>query len=131
MKPKTPTKVVNKEILERINFLAAASKEAGKKSEMIDLAQFYGNQADLTAKKSIVRLKPKHVFCKKCKSPLIPPLCAKVTVEQNYILYTCNICGESRRVYKEPKEKKDKIPHSAFLQDFTKNSPVLIKETHN
>lgn len=129
MKAQPPVRPTNKEILERINFLAAAAKEAGKNSELIELAQFYGNQADLTAKKSIVRIKPKHIFCKKCKSPLIPPLCAKVVIEHNYLKYICKICGETRKIYKEPKTKENKIPHTSFVQDFTQNPPVLINDT--
>lgn len=77
-------KVQNQDIYERINFLAEAAKIAASNPDLITLSQYLGSEADLTAKRSNIRTKPKKTLCKKCHTPLLLNTTAEVSIGPEY-----------------------------------------------
>lgn len=128
--PRAPTKVPNQELLERIHFLAEASEAAGRDQDLLELAQYLGSECDLTAKKSMIRTKPNYVFCRKCKTPMIPPHLADVVVKRNHVLYRCKQCFETHKIYKRPKKAKSGIRHWKFIQEMRRRKLVTVQEEH-
>lgn len=111
-----PTKIPQRDLLERINFLAKAASTAAQFPEMTELSQYMGTEACLTAKKANIRTKPKRFFCKKCSTPLVPPFCADILVSDDHIIYECKLCHAKRKVFITEKESSPEIAHWKFFQ---------------
>lgn len=134
--PHPPHNFPNKDILERVNFLTEISKVAAQDPDLCDLAQYLGSEAIKTAQKSKIRIRPKQLFCKNCKTPLIPPLTAQVIKSHNIIHYKCKICNKERKKHLDEKSKlsNTNTKHVCYIQDVTNNEISTIfssSETNN
>ena len=103
----------NRDVYERINFLTEAAKAAASNPDLINLSQFLGSEADLTTKKSNIRIKPKHVLCKKCHTPLIFDTTTQISVGPQFSEYKCLNCGTKKKVF-----HSDKI-HQRYQHEIT------------
>ena len=81
-------RIQNQDIYERINFLTEAAKVAAENPDLVPIAQHLGTEADLTAKRSNIRTKPKRVLCKKCHVPLVFNTTARVSFGPEFTVYT-------------------------------------------
>ena len=115
-------KISGEAILERINFLTEAAKVAALDENLVDLAQYLGSEADLTAKRSNVRTKPKRVLCNKCHTPLIMDSTAEVSVGPQFIVYKCKNCGNTKKCFQKDREMKRKEHKITKFEVAPKNS---------
>lgn len=114
-----PNNFPNKDILERINFLTEISKVAAQDPDLYSLAQYLGSEATQTAQKSKIRVKPKQLFCKNCKTLLIPPFTAEVIKSHNILHYKCKICNGERKKYITEKDgtSQSNAQHWCYIQE--------------
>ena len=123
-----PQDFSKKDIFERINYLTEISKVAAQDPDLYQLSQYLGNEANQTAQKSKIRIKPKQLFCKNCKTPLVSPLTAEVVKSHNVIHYKCKICKKERKKYLNEKIKtqRSNVQHFCFVQDVSNDQIVTI-----
>lgn len=126
--PHPPTRIANAELMERINFVAEAAKLAGQDEDLAALAQYLGTEADLTAKKGMIRTKPNHTFCKNCKSPLIPPHLARYSVKRDFVAVHCLQCQTVHKIFRTEKESSgpSQVPHWSFVQELQGRNVVTL-----
>lgn len=125
--PSPPNQFSNKETLERINFLAEISKVAAQDPDLVDLAQYLGSEANQIAQKSKMRIKPKQLFCKNCRTPLVPPLTAEIIKSHNVIHYKCKMCNKERKQYLSEKDKPiSNKQHIRYIQDVSNDGISTI-----
>jgi RNase P subunit RPR2 len=103
--------------MERIHFLAEASHVAASDPQLLDLAQYLGSEAVLTAKKSQIRAKPRHTFCKKCKTPLVAPFTASVDFSPKWLNITCQLCKTRQKVSTRSRPPPSEIQHWRFTHE--------------
>ncbi|OHT06986.1 hypothetical protein TRFO_24871 [Tritrichomonas foetus] len=126
---KPPNKIPNQEILERVNFLTEVSKISAEIPELVDLSQYLGTEANLAAQKSNIRMTPKRVFCRKCKTPMVPPLTAEFIKKKDFTIIKCKTCNSKFKEYIGEYKTNSKAPHWRFLQEFENNSLKTISES--
>jgi RNase P subunit RPR2 len=103
--------------MERVNFLTEASRYAASDPDLVNLAQYYGSEADLAAKKSMIRTKPNNTFCKNCKVALVPPVSAVVSVNAESVTIECQLCHTRCTVYNGQKPSQSETQHWRFMQE--------------
>jgi RNase P subunit RPR2 len=122
-----PKKLPNLEAMERIHFLARAAQIAGSDPDLLDLAQSLGTEADVAAKKSVIRVRPKHLFCKKCRSPLVFP--AAIRESGCHFFVKCQFCQKRQRVYTGESEVGQRISHSRFVQEVRDGKVTILSKS--
>ena len=94
-------KIINKDAMERINYLYQLAHEALKvKNE--GLARFYIFTLKDIAKRLVIRLDPsiKRTICKHCNSLLISGITMRTRISSNretHVVNTCLYCGNIKR----------------------------------
>ena len=125
-----PKQISNKEVIEKINFLTEIAKISAEIPELIDLSQYLGNEAVLSAQKSKIRLKPKHILCKNCNTPLISPLTSDIKVRGGKIYYACKNCKKIYKKHLNEKTPSKKVEHWIFHQEIKQNNLETLKMQH-
>lgn len=119
----SPKKLANLEAMERVNCLARVSQFAASDPDLFDLAQYLGTETDLAAKKSTIRMNPKHFFCKKCKNSLIFPLAARDSKS-----VTCQHCHSRQKVHEMVRNPSEKVQHWHFFQEVRNGDLVTLPD---
>ncbi|KAJ7647007.1 RNAse P Rpr2/Rpp21/SNM1 subunit domain-containing protein [Roridomyces roridus] len=120
--------VVNKDIIQRLNFMYQASvylgsvlpvpppattspkrKKKARKMDVHDLSKSYVHSMKVVANKTMVKMDPavKRTLCAGCNIVLVPGSTASVRVKSSkshghIMLYHCNSCNSTRRIPAPP-----------------------------
>ncbi|KAJ7747219.1 RNAse P Rpr2/Rpp21/SNM1 subunit domain-containing protein [Mycena metata] len=109
--PPSAANIVNRDIMQRLNFMYQASRRAKKarKMNVHDLSKAYINSMKTVANKTMVKMDPavKRTLCNGCNIVLVPGSTATVRVKSSkthghVMQYRCTSCKSTRRIPAPP-----------------------------